>query len=303
MASSPRQSREVLDQYSKCGLAILLTLSLSSCFVVPFPTTIAPLPFPEKEMSQIVPGVTSRQKVVDLLGEPDFASPGASLVLYGDDRRVAGVFVIAPQQAVGASLIKTGHLVVLGYDESELVREVDLFRKGLFRNHSQVCTVSGVCIKPRISNTDGAFRILDAKFYDTPQSDADAKSFDVPTDRCAAYVYLDTSFWAGNTVLVHSDDDPTHKARLDESSYILWLHDSGSLNIVASDQLHSGKPVPPGKQVESNIEFDCQAEQAYVIKTTLRWDWGEGKHSLKLSLETPNEASVALRKRRLIFDG
>lgn len=269
---------------------------------MPFPTTVEPLPFPDEETSQIVPGVTSRQKVIDLLGEPDLEGPGSSLVLYGDDRRVAGVFVAAPQQAVFAAPIETGHLLVLGYDENEMVREVDLFRKGLFSSSSEVCTVSGVCIKPRISNAGGVFRILDAKFYDTPENDAGAKSFNVPPDRCAVYVYLDTNFWAGNTVLVHSVGHSAPKMRLDKSGYFLWLRDSGSLRIVASDQLHSGKPVPPGKQVESNIEFDCQAEQAYVIKTTLRWDWGEGKHDLRLSLDEPTEGAAALRKRRLMID-
>lgn len=145
-----------LRGYSRCGLSILLTIKLSGCLIVPFPTMVEPLPFPDEETSQIVPGITSRQKVIDLLGEPDFERPGSSLVLYGANRRVAGVFVVAPQQALGVGPIKTGHLLVLVYDENEMVLEADIFRKALFRNNSEVCIASGVC-----QSTDLSTELLD----------------------------------------------------------------------------------------------------------------------------------------------
>ena len=300
MICDQRQLRRTLRRSFRSGLLVVLALQLSGCLILPFPTTVEPLPFPEQEMSQLVPGVTSRQKVIDLLGEPDFEGVSSSLALYGDDRRIAGVFVVAPQQAVGASPIKTGHLLVLSYDESEIVREVDLFRKGLLRNNSEICTTSGVCIKPRISNSDGVFRILDAKFYDTQENDAVAKSFDVPRDQCAVYVYLDTNFWAGNQVLVHSVGHPSPKMHVVESGFFLWFHDPGPFSLVASDQLHSGTPVPPESLAESSIEFVCQAQQAHIIKATLRWNWGEGRNNLDLTLVEPAEGRVALRRRRLM---
>lgn len=294
-------SREVIHR-SFAYAFILICLTLSGCLIVPFPTTVEPLPFPDGETSQIVAGVTSRQNIIDLLGEPDFEGAGSSLALYGDDRRVAGVFVAVIPDEVGVLPIKTGHLLVLRYDESETVQQVDLFRKGLLRKHSEICTTGGICIKPSISNDKGAFRILDAKFYDTPENDAGAKSFNAPPDQCAVYVYLDTNFWAGNGVLIHSVGQLPPKTHLGESGYFLWLRDSGFVNIVASDEMHSGRPLPPGKQVESNIELDCRAERAYIIKTTLRWDWGEGKHSLRLSLDEPTEGETAIRKRRLMIE-
>jgi len=234
--------------------------------MVPFPTRVEPLPFPDEEMLRIVLGVTSRQEVIDLLGEPNFESPRSSLVLYGGNRKVAGVFVVVPHTA-GWGPIATGHLLVLGYNENGTVRDFDLFRKGVFGNNREVCTVSGICINPRISSVDGVFHIVDAEFYDTRENDAVAKSFDVLPDRCAVYVYLDTNFWAGNKVLVHSAGHPAPKMHLDKSGYFLWLRDSGSLNVSASDELHAGNrlPPPPGKQAKSNIEFDCQAEHAYFV--------------------------------------
>jgi len=294
-----RHSKRALFQGFRFSLTVLLALNLSACLIVPFPTTVEPLPFPDEKVAQIAPGVTSRQQVIDLLGKPDIEGPGPSLALYGDDRRIAGVFVVVPE-ALGAVPIKTGHLLVLNYDENALVREAELFRKGLFRNNSEVCTISGICIKPRIDSTGAKFRILDAEFYDTPENDAGAKLLSVPPDLCVVYVFLDTNFWAGNKVLVHSVGHPSSKRHLDKTGYLLWLRSPGFQHIVASDEMHSGKPVPPGKEAESKFEFDCRAAQSHFIRATLRWNWGEGKHHLELSLDDPAEGAKALRKRRLV---
>jgi hypothetical protein len=283
-------------------MTILIALNLSSCIAVPFPTKVQPLPFPDDQTSQLVPGVTTRPEVIDLLGEPDFEGAGSSLAIYGDDRRVAGLFVAAPQQALGTLAVKTSHVLVVSYDEKKTVQEVDLFRKGLFGNDSEICTTSGICIKPRVNDESGELRILDANFYDTPENDAGAKSFNVPRDRCAVYIYLDTNFWAGEKIHVRSVGHPAPKRHMDKTGFILWLRDSGSLKVVASDQLHSGKPVLPGQQAMSDIEFECLAENAYVIKTTLRWNWGKGIHDLTLSLDEPTEGLAAIRKRRLIIE-
>ena len=282
------------------GLSVLLVLSLQGC-VLPFPTTVQPLPFPEEQLSQIVPGTTSRQEVIELLGVPDFEGVGSSLALYSDERRVAGVFVAAPQQAVGVGPIKSGHVLVVGYGGDGTVRGVDVFRKGVFRRASEVCTASGICIKPHVSTADETFRIVDAKFFDTPENDTDAKALGVPSDRCAIYVYLDTNFWAGERVLVQLTGAAVPQTYLDKSGFYRWHHDPGPVSILVSDRLHSRKPLLPGQEVVSDANFQCLAGNAHIVKATLRWNWGAGKHDLVLSLDDPAVAALALRKRRLLI--
>ena len=248
------------------GMPALTALMFSGCAIVPFPTSVESLPFPDELMLHIVPGETSRQQVIDLLGNPSFESPGSSRVLYGANRRVAGMLAIA-QNGMGTEPVNTGHLLVLGYDSSDIVQEIDLFRNGLLGRNAEVCTTSEICIKPQTSRGTSGYQILGAKFYDSPESDSQAKSLVAATGQCSVYVYLDTNFLSGEEILIHTVGIYNPEVRLHEAGYFWWRQTAGPMNISASNLFESGNGFtfpPPGKQA---------LPTSLSISTPWSWRW------------------------------
>ncbi len=273
---------------------VFLSLAFSGCAILPVPTSVESLPFNDEELSGIVPGETSRPAVTDLLGEPGFEDSGSTIALYVDRRRVAGV-VGAAGNSAGFRPVHTKHILVISYDESDTVRFVDVFRQGLVNGRSEICASSGICINLRIGQSEDVFRIVDATFYDVPENDADAKRSDAPSDQCAVYVYLDTNFWASETVSIHTVGHAGSMVRLDESGYVLWLYDPSPVKI--------GGSAPNAAQGSSDIKLDCVADQAYFVKAKLRWNWGAAGNDLLFLVERLDRGKAAIRKRRLILGG
>jgi outer membrane protein assembly factor BamE (lipoprotein component of BamABCDE complex) len=114
------------------GILVLSFLSvmllLEGCIIVPIPTTedkiLAGRPVNEAQLSFLAPKITTREKVVEHLGNPDIIWEDARVVIYNWEMRQGILFWAAGAYYSGGAGMKDitrHHLLLIQFDEQDKV--------------------------------------------------------------------------------------------------------------------------------------------------------------------------------------
>jgi len=284
------------------GLSFLSAMLLAGCIVIPYPTSKEPLPFDDEALARITPGATSRDEIIAQFGEPFAERSGRAVALYGLSRKVGGMFVLSRSNPDIFDTIESEHLLLVRYDENEKVQALDTFRFGSLRLSPEGCAEDGLCVRPRFVRRNDAY-LAGAYFYDTPENDAAARTFEIPPDRCGVFVYYDANM-RDDDMRVFDSADADRAMQIDKSGYLFRLHDPGTVGVGAAFRVNSFDfwtvSVPSGTRIASDLEFHCVAGQAQFVEVRLTMGWTQPE--IVISLEAPGEGTAALERRRLMLD-
>lgn len=237
-------------------ITILVTALLTGC-VIPFD---APEAFYEDRVENTLALGTSKQKVVETIGEPDLKRDTGSIWLYGRQRLLAEIAIPFGYYAAGGILeipFKDYQVVVISFkDQGISAIEVIDEKNG--------CSDSGICVDwikggDIPSDEDGwldtGFTYLDPNLTTVSsigQDDIEAKMFTSHPNLCAIYLYLEQRAFQEAHIgsIIVSNSDP------------IWLNNSTYIFMTVDPGTHTVKMLQGGfwyslQEQNADIDVEC----------------------------------------------
>lgn len=111
---------------------IIFFFLCTGCVYVPYRAHIHRVP-DEKSLASIKEGVTSKEEIIIMLGEPDRVRKNEKLFLYWWQEDHGAVISVS-----GAGPVRSTHSLLIEFDENNIVKKFEMKKKGIFSLGGQI---------------------------------------------------------------------------------------------------------------------------------------------------------------------
>jgi hypothetical protein len=285
-------------------LVALLQINLVGCVIVPIPTTPEKAPFGDDLISSIKTGITTKETVKDVLGEPNATRQNDSVYVYANAQKIGRIIAAIPFGTgfYGAPDWNKDHLLIIQFTNGGIVKEVNhIVGTGSQTKDGIYVADTGLRGKGhKLFEEDPAHPPFDRLLllYAPRNLDERAKEFLVPPKK--SVIYLFRRHWrffnpreqtiSGYVCLDNTVLGDCGGLSAGHEGYYYWVVDPGV-------HILEGTPInPPRQYVDArHLSIDCQEGRAYFVEQT----WEEDKVFTELDKD---RGQKEIRKRRLILD-
>jgi hypothetical protein len=272
----------------------LLQISLFGC-VGFIPAKTEKPRFVDESVSPISPGVTTKDHVKGILGQPDAIRKKDSIYIYSDPRKI-GKFLIAmpyPGSPGGTIDYYKNHLIIIQFSNSGIVQELD----HVYGRRTRT-TKNGIFVA--FVNPYNKKVVL----YAQPPLDEQAKQFFRPVGKSAIYFYYRKSgtsrLLPDKGLIGHVSLDKISLSDITERGYFYWVVEPGNHKLeISGYSLKSDSHIQPG-----SLSIDCEEGQIYLVEQTWKTEriFPTSIWSGQMRIVDKDEGQSEIKKRRLILD-
>lgn len=247
-------------------LAAVLLLPVSSCIIIPLDSFSKPA-YPPEILQTLQQTRASRDQVIKALGKPVAIKAGNRYWFYTSSHEFIGII-----GGTSSAVLDDYEWVMIEFNPAGQLTRLE------YNDDLNGCLDDGICY---LAGFLSAQPVISA-----PQAaNARARTFQPHSEECALYLYLEELPWYFGNLPLGFTVDGQVLGRIDQSSYLLLRHATGSVKIDAW-QLSINVPCRGGERVY------IQASKA------LDWSWETGQDLAPVSAPV-GVAAIAQRKLAL----
>ena len=269
-----------MHQKSACAILFPILLLLTGCIVVPFtPDDSETLATIENEM---VVGVTTRESLINRLGQPDAIYELGRLWVFADADFYRGYLFIYLQG--NGNTMYSGEVLFLisEFDDQGVLSRFRIEK--VTHNARRNCTDSRFCYVTVYDKTLRVYRLA------TDDEEARAWSFDDPGEQCEVYLYEHIPW--GNPIFLNGQNMGILGLTEGHRGFFNWRLNPGEHQIDVYGWNDAER-----KEPQTRHAFTCRAGERLFFKTKVHV-WSLGKVSLAPVTEAKGRKDI--KSRRLI---
>lgn len=264
-------------------VTLLVGAVLQACVLVPFPVVPENDEFESSNISWIEPGKSTRQNVIERLGDATVVRNDGDLAIYGQARTVAGWFFGGFWGSGGTMPIETKSLLLIGYDRNGIVSQTEVL------HGKNSCAESGLCVEAEFELEETGrlmeheSNLVNAVVYDAPSQITRAQQIPLSNGVCGVYVYS-----SGADEFLHVEAAELGLTSVTIRGYLYWEREPGTVS------LQSWR-----RGSKSSLALECPTDERRFVSLYVdgRASWNGPK--ITIEPEETGQARILARKRIL----
>jgi hypothetical protein len=285
-------------------LVSLFYLAFAGCVYIP--TVPEKNPFPADLNTSIKVGVTTKEELRNILGEPDSTRQNNSVYIYANSQKIGWIIPLIPTYMGPDALdYNRNHLLIIQFTNDGIVKEINHI-VGTGSQRKDGIYVADPGLRPKghsLFGIDSVHPPFDRLLilYAPRDMDERAKKYLVPPNKSAIYVFKQhyhlLLMQAQATITDYVSLDHVQLGDFGDEGYYYWVVDPG-VHYISVDARPPNQSVPAAE-----LSIELKEGRAYFLEQT--WEHtgflGIGFRG-KLTEVDKDRGEKEIGKRRLILD-